>query len=58
MKQENKDKTLSSIVALITIALVVYLVFQSGVVDVQGGKTLKDLFSKRHGGFGRDRHAG
>ena len=45
MKQENKDKTLSSIVALITIALVVYLVFQSGVVDVQGGKTLKDLFS-------------
>ena len=46
MKQENKDKTLSSIVALITIALVVYLVFQSGVVDVQGGKTLKDLFSK------------
>ena len=45
MKQENKDKTLSSIVALITIALVVYLVFQSGVVDVQEGKTLKDMFS-------------
>ena len=45
MKQENKDRTLSSIVVLITLTLVVYLVFQSGVVDVQGGKTLKDLFS-------------
>ena len=45
MKQENKDKTLSSIVALITIALVVYLVLQSGIGDVQEGKTLKDLFS-------------
>ena len=45
MKQENKDKTLSSIVALITLTLVVYLVSQSGIVDVQGGKTLKDLFS-------------
>ena len=45
MKQENKDKTLSSIVALITLTLVVYLVFQSGIVDVQEGKTLKDLFS-------------
>ena len=45
MKQENIDKTLSSIVALITLTLVVYLVSQSGIVDVQGGKTLKDLFS-------------
>ena len=45
MNQENKDKTLSSIVALITIALVVYLVFQSEIVDAQEGKTLKDLFS-------------
>ena len=45
MKQENKDKTLSSIVALITLTLVVYLVFQSGIVDVQEGETLKDLFS-------------
>tara|TARA_Y100000996_G_C22341307_1_gene568777 strand:- start:238 stop:552 length:315 start_codon:yes stop_codon:yes gene_type:complete len=45
MNQENKDKTLSSIVAFITIALVVYLVSQSGVIDVQEGKTLKDLFS-------------
>ena len=45
MKQENKDKTLSSIVVLITLTLVVYLVSQSGIVDVQGGKTLKDLFS-------------
>ena len=45
MKQENKDKTLSSIVALITVALIVYLVFQSGIVDVQEGKTLKDMFS-------------
>ena len=45
MKQENKDKTLSSIVALITVALIVYLVFQSGIVDAQEGKTLKDLFS-------------
>ena len=45
MKQENKDKTLSSIVTLITLSLVVYLVSQSGIVDVQGGKTLKDLFS-------------
>ena len=45
MKQENKDKTLSSIVAFITIALVVYLVSQSGVIDVQEGKTLKDLLS-------------
>ena len=45
MNQENKDKTLSSIVAFITIALVVYLVSQSGVIDVQENKTLKDLFS-------------
>ena len=45
MKQENKDRTLSSIVVLITLTLVVYLVSQSGIVDVQGGKTLKDLFS-------------
>tara|TARA_Y100001970_G_C14186529_1_gene832918 strand:+ start:293 stop:607 length:315 start_codon:yes stop_codon:yes gene_type:complete len=45
MNQENKDKTLSSLVAFITIALVVYLVSQSGVIDVQEGKTLKDLFS-------------
>ena len=45
MKQEHKDKTLSSIVGLITLTLVVYLVFQSGIVDVQEGKTLKDLFS-------------
>ncbi len=45
MKQENKDKTLSSIVVLITLTLVVYLVSQSGIVDAQGGKTLKDLFS-------------
>ena len=44
MKQENKDKTLSSIVTLITIALMVYLVFQSEIVDVQEGKTLKDMF--------------
>ena len=45
MKQENKDKTLSSIVTLITIALIVYLVFQSGIFDVKEGKTLKDMFS-------------
>ena len=45
MKQENKDKTLSSIVALITLTLVVYLVFQSGIVDVKEGTTLKDMFS-------------
>ena len=45
MKQENKDKTLSSIVALLTLALVVYLVFQSGIADVQEGNTLKDMFS-------------
>ena len=45
MKQENNDKTLSSIVALITLTLVVYLVLQSGIVDVQEGKTLKDMFS-------------
>ena len=45
MKQENKDKTLSSIVVLITLTLVVYLVSQSGIIDVQGDKTLKDLFS-------------
>ena len=45
MKQENKDKTLSSIVTLITIALMVYLVFQSEIVDVQEGRTLKDMFS-------------
>ena len=46
MKQENKDKTLSSIVALITLTLVVYLVFQSVIADVQEGKTLKDMFSR------------
>ena len=45
MKQENKDKTLSSIVTLITIALLVYLVFQSGIINVHEGKTLKDMFS-------------
>ena len=45
MKQENKDKTLSSIVSLITLSLIVYLVYQSGIVDVNEGKTLKDLFS-------------
>ena len=45
MKQENKDKTLSGIVALITLALVVYLVFQSGIVNVQEGNTLKVMFS-------------
>ena len=45
MNQENKDKTLSSIVALLTLALVVYLVFQSGIADVHEGKTLKDMFS-------------
>ena len=45
MKQENKDKTLRSIIALITLTLIVYLVSQSGIFDVQGGKTLKDLFS-------------
>tara|TARA_B100000161_G_scaffold250781_1_gene209298 strand:+ start:2404 stop:2718 length:315 start_codon:yes stop_codon:yes gene_type:complete len=45
MNQENKDKTLSSIVVLITITLLVYLLLQSGIVDAQEGKTLKDLFS-------------
>ena len=45
MKQENKDKTLSSIVTLITIALMVYLVFQSRIFNVQEGETLKDMFS-------------
>ena len=45
MNQENKDKTLSSIVALITLTLLVYMVFQSGILDAQEGKTLKDLFS-------------
>ena len=45
MKQENKDKTLSSIVSLITFSLFVYLVFQSGIVDIKEGKTLMDMFS-------------
>ena len=45
MKHENKDKTLSSIVTLITIALMVYLVFQSRIFNVQEGETLKDMFS-------------
>ena len=45
MNQENKDKTLSSIVVLITLTLLVYLLFQSGIVDAQEDKTLKDLFS-------------
>ena len=45
MNQENKDKTLSSIVALITLTLLVYLLFQSGIVDAHEDKTLKDLFS-------------
>ena len=45
MNQENKDKALSSIIVLITLTLLVYLLFQSGIVDAREGKTLKDLFS-------------
>ena len=45
MNQENKDKALSSIVVLITLTLLVYLLFQSGIADVQEGKTLKIMFS-------------
>ena len=45
MNQEQKDKTLSSIIALITLALVMYLLSNSGVLNIQEGRTLKELFS-------------
>ena len=45
MNQEQKDKTLSSIFALITLALVMYLLSNSEVFNIQEGRTLKELFS-------------
>jgi len=45
MNQEQKDKTLSSIIALITLALVMYLLSNSEVFNIQEGRTLKELFS-------------
>ena len=45
MNQDQKDKTLSSIIVLITLALVMYLISDSGALNIQGGRTLKDLFS-------------
>ena len=45
MKQKQKDKTLSSVVGFITLALLFYLAFKSGSLNVQNDKTLKDLFS-------------
>ena len=45
MNQEQKDKTLSSIIAFITLALVMYLLSNLGVFNIQEGRTLKELFS-------------
>ena len=45
MSQDQKDKTLSSIIVLITLALLMYLISDSGVFNIQGGRTLKELFS-------------
>ncbi len=45
MNQDQKDKTLSSIIVLITLALVMYLISDSGALNIQGGRTLKELFS-------------
>ena len=45
MNQDQKDKTLSSIIVLITLALVLYLISDSGALNIQGGRTLKELFS-------------
>jgi|TARA_B100001094_G_scaffold24560_1_gene20648 hypothetical protein len=45
MNQEQKDKTLSSIIALITLALVMYLLSISEVFNIQEGRTLKELFA-------------
>ena len=45
MNQDQKDKTLSSIIVLITLALLMYLISDFGVFNIQGGRTLKELFS-------------
>ena len=45
MNQEQKDKTLSSIIVFITLALVMYLLSNLGVFNIQEGRTLKELFS-------------
>jgi len=45
MNQDQKDKTLSIIIVLITLALVMYLISDSGALNIQGGRTLKELFS-------------
>ena len=45
MNQEQKDKTLSIIIALITLALVMYVLSDSGISNMQGDRTLKELFS-------------
>ena len=45
MNQDQKDKTLSSIIVLITLALLMYLISDSGALNIQGGRTLKELFS-------------
>ena len=45
MNQEQKDKTLSSIIAFITLALVMYLLSNLEVLNIQEGRTLKELFS-------------
>lgn len=45
MNQDQKDKTLSSIIVLITLVLVMYLISDSGALNIQGGRTLKELFS-------------
>lgn len=45
MNQEQKDKTLSSIIALITLALVMYLLSISEAFNIQEGRTLKELFA-------------
>ena len=45
MNQEQKDKTLSSIIVFITLALVMYLLSNLGVFNIQESRTLKELFS-------------
>ena len=45
MNQEQKDKTLSSIIVFITLALVIYLLSSLEVLNIQEGRTLKELFS-------------
>ena len=45
MNQEQKDKTLSSIIVFITLALVIYLLSNLGVFNIQESRTLKELFS-------------